>query len=173
MKFRYIWHIFHGYMSPLTCTPVVVLICSSNSSFLHESNWVNAHYASIWLSIVLNARLQTPLPASAQVFMLAQIRGPVSERWTAIVMLSFLPTVPVTSLPDTSADIPLQNRGAVFTLFTVGSLQRRSHPPVNLLSTAGWAAHTFCIGLVTSGVFIFNWPWRCHWVTLKPPFKLQ
>lgn len=69
---------------------------------------------------------------------------------------------PVTSLPDTSDGITLQQWMTAFTLFTGGSLQKRPQPPINLFSALGWAVHTFCVALTQS---------TCLYLTLKVPLS--
>lgn len=89
-----------------------------------------------------------------------------------VVFTSILLYTPVTSLPDTSDDIILQQRMAVFILFTGDSLQKNHNHQliclVSRLSSAYSVLHWFKVG-----VFIFAWPWRYHWVTPKLSFEVQ
>lgn len=127
--------------------------------FLLTWKQLNKHSVSThWLSVVLNVTCKLFFLAIAQVQLhvspgLRSCFCLLNSDTHVVVFTSILLYTPVTSLPDTSDDITLQQRMTAFILFTGCSLQKRPQPPINLFSTLGWAVHTLCVALIKSGCF--------------------
>lgn len=163
MNFRYSWCIFHKYMSLLPLTRGVSIRWKQS----------NKHSVSTdWLSVV---HLMCPASSSSHLlldysFTSALIGGAASAYWTVMLMLFSWHVkhetcdTPVTSIPDTSGGITLQQWMTAFILFTGGSLQKRLQPPINLFSALGWVSATFCVALTQSRCHlegVTKWPWSC------------